>query len=449
MATTRRLVVSQPRRPERTDGQATRANGPSARKWPSQARSTSLRRALDFYRGVWHFLRRSTAIHIRKYLRRLLVRLGLIAGSLFFVLLLLEGAVRLFWPQQLIQLRPDIWQPDDGLGARHAPMVDARINTGEREIRFLTDAHGYRIGPQPAAPGARPVLALGDSFLEAIQVSYDDTMTAHLERGLSVALGGAVEIVNTGVAGWGPNHYLLAARAELERRPYEAVIVFLFLGNDVIERRRAHFGAWQPAARHALRFPRSLTRRELVDALAYPLNDTLETRSHLFTLLKTRLKFLLMRLGLSKHYFPDVLLIDDEDDGRWALTAEVCAELDALAAAHDAPTLFVFLPGLYQVDRAATAAYVEALGIDPGRVDLDQPGRQLATQLAARGLTMIDTTPALRAAHEAGRVGLYGTVDTHLGPAGHAVVAEAVLPALQDLLQRRLAVEAPPPEDEE
>ena len=72
------------------------------------------------------------------------------------------------------------------------------------------------------------MLALGDSFLEALQVEYEDTMTAYIERGLFAQLGAEVQVVNTGVSGWDPNQYLMQAREELANDTYDLVVVFLY-----------------------------------------------------------------------------------------------------------------------------------------------------------------------------------------------------------------------------
>lgn len=372
-------------------------------------------------------------------IKRLAQALALATGSTLVTLSVCELGVRLLAPQQLIHLRSDVWCADhDGLGWRHTAGLDTQINTGERAVRFRTDARGYRIDPERAdeaqgAPAWR-VLALGDSFIEAIQVDYRDTVTAHLERGLERALANPGRVVNTGVGGWDPNHYLLEARAALGHQRYDAVLIFLYLGNDAVGWRSA--GYPPRAARRAvrLRVPRSLGRGELIDAVAYPLNDALEQRSHLFVLAKNRLKFLLMRAGLSKHYFPDVLLVDTRDDERWQITAGIVEAIVDHAAGRGVPALAVLLPGVYMIDRTISERYVASLGIDPARVDLEQPARLLGAALAARGVDTVDTSEALRRALAEGTDDLYGRVDTHLGPAGHRVAAAAVLPRLIPLL---------------
>lgn len=375
----------------------------------------------------WHLL--STRLKIVG------VRLGLMTSAFFLTLVLLEGVVRLFGPQQLIVIRPDIWIPEEGVGWRVASNLDTAVNTGERAVRLLTDAYGYRVGRHRLTDGEYRILALGDSFLEALQLDYEQTMTALLEERLSVQLRGPVVIVNTGTAGWGPNQYALKARAELERSVYDLVIVFLYVGNDVERRRIDHFPP-RKSAKRRLRWPRNLHAKEWIDAVAFPVNDFLETRSHLFILFKNRAWFFLMRLGLSKRGLHDVYLRSEAASPRWTATGQICADLAQEAANRGIKTIFVLLPGVYQVDEQVGLQYARAVGADLSLVDFEQPNRLLSRELAAHGLSVVDTTPALREAHAAGETDLYGKVDTHFGPGGHRVVASMLEPVLVTLLRK-------------
>ncbi len=150
--------------------------------------------------------------------RRVVAKLAAAAASTIIVLGFLEVVVRFAAPQQLILLRPDIWQGCPELGWCMAANLDTRVNTGEREVRLVTDEHGHRVsGRGAAAPPDVRILALGDSFLAGIQVGYDDLVTAVLERRLSSRADRLVEVVNASVGGWGPSHYLIELRHELDR----------------------------------------------------------------------------------------------------------------------------------------------------------------------------------------------------------------------------------------
>lgn len=122
---------------------------------------------------------------MKKTLKRVAVRAAIVVGETLIVLILIEVLVRLFMPQQLVQLRPDMYVPDNRLGWDHAPNIDTWINTGERAVRVMTDEYGNRVRPGENDSTAYRVLALGDSFVDAHQVAYEQTMTALLERRLN------------------------------------------------------------------------------------------------------------------------------------------------------------------------------------------------------------------------------------------------------------------------
>lgn len=380
----------------------------------------------------------------RSRLRCILERLALLSLGLFLASLLSEAVVRWAAPQQLVVIRPDIWRPDaSGLGWRRAPNLETRVNTGERTVELFTDARGRRVGAGgPAASPHIRILAIGDSFLEALQVEYEASIPGLLESDLGARLGAPVEVANTGVGGYGPNHYLRLARTELLEGAYDGMLVFLFLGNDVATHRRDTIPASMPVTRHALRWPRALRAHELIDAWLHPLNDYLEQRSHAFVLLRGSFPVVKRRLvairraakgetsspeALFRHHVTNPAM---DDSPRWALTAEICAEIGELADAHGVPLLFVLLPRDSWIDPDALKREAVGIGIESARMDPTQPARRIGAELTARGLPFLDTQPALIRAWQQGERRLYGRADNHFAPAGHRRVADLVLERL-------------------
>jgi hypothetical protein len=101
---------------------------------------------------------------------------ALVLVSLVLACLAAEVLVRIVEPQQLIVDRPDIWQPRDTVGWEHRPNVQTTVNTGEGFVHFRTDAEGFRIGRAGRVEGDRQVLLIGDSFMEALQVEYEQSL---------------------------------------------------------------------------------------------------------------------------------------------------------------------------------------------------------------------------------------------------------------------------------
>jgi lysophospholipase L1-like esterase len=347
----------------------------------------------------------------------------LIAGIALAVALGLgELAVRFLAPQQLILLkRPDVWQAADTLGWVHRPGISTTINSGERTVRLLTDRDGFRVGRASASNARKRILLLGDSFMEALQVEYEESFAGLLEARLSQRLKEPVAVRNTAVAGWNPNQYLMEAQRVLHRERFDLVLVFVYLGNDVVRQRVARYPPRAAREVHPLRLPRRLMYREFIDAVLYPINDFLEVRSHLFVFFKTRLEVLLMRLGLTAMYFPDGLLHEEAGSPRWAVTAQILSDVRDVARTHGARTLFVLTPDLYQVDGVEFHRALKGFRIDPAAVDLTQPNRLLTAAMNAHHLDVCDVLSDFRRAVRGG-ARLYGKVDTHLNPAGHELL---------------------------
>lgn len=363
-----------------------------------------------------------------------------LAGNLFLASISLaisitvsEIVVRHLAPQQLIIKRPDLWQPIDSLGWTHRPEVHTTINTGERAVSVITDRDGFRIGHGGRVEADRTILLLGDSFMEALQVEYEQSFAGLLEARLAERFGEPVAVRNAGVSSWDPPHYLIRAGSALQNETFDLVLVMLYLGNDVVTNRVERYQPRRFSDIHRLRVPKEISRSEMVDAVLYPINDFLEVRSHFFIFLKTRAEAIRMRLGLAAVDFPTELLLSESASTRWDITAEICRDIAKLANEHDASVLFAFIPAPFQVDRQEFELAVKGLGVDPEAVDLDQPNRLLGAAFRARELPLVDVLDVFREAHAAGKQ-LYGRVDRHLSPEGHAVLENALESRVYELM---------------
>jgi hypothetical protein len=255
---------------------------------------------------------------------------------------------------------------------------------------------------------------------------------------VTARLGVPVAVRNTGVGGWDPPQYLMQARREIGREPFDLVLVSVYLGNDVVPRRIERFPPGPPVdvQDHPLRFPRRASYREFVNAVLYPINDVLKARSQLFIFLKKRTATLLMRLGLSATEFPADLLRRQADAPDWVVTAQLCRDIRDLARARNIPALFMLIPAPFQADTAQFYQTLRGFRIDTAAVDLDQPNRLLGQAMRAYRLEVVDVLLAFRQAERSG-VRLYGTVDPHLSPAGHELLERLVEPIVAARLAPR------------
>ena len=373
----------------------------------------------------------------RGTIRRFLQNLILLTGSAVVALVLAEVAVRIAAPQQLILVRPDLWQPNDTVGWVRRANVTTTVNTGERTVTIRTDRDGFRVGLEGRREADTEILLLGDSFVEALQVEHEQHVAHLLEQALERDLHKPVVVRNAGVSGWDPNHYYRRGRALLDRDTFDLVIVGLFVGNDAVRTRVDSIPPRRPADRAEFRIPRNLSMREVFGAFVKPLNDALEEHSHLFQLLKHRLSILRMRTGLTAQYMAAEYYRSESESPRWRITAELARDLADAAKRRGAQTVFVLIPESFQVNEELFRSYVRGFKLDTTALDLEQPNRRLQEELARLGLTVVDALPAFRAAPD--RTRLFGAVDEHFSPAGHARLAGVLAPLAGRFLREREA----------
>jgi hypothetical protein len=163
---------------------------------------------------------------------------GLLASAISLLLLaaLLELGFRVFGIGE-----DPIAQAHPWVGWTHIPSRRAEIPSEDRSLgrrlHVTIDSLGLRDVERTAAKpaGVTRVLVLGDSYVEAVQVPLESTLTRRLERALDGANGRRVEVWNTGVAGYSTTQELLYL-SQVAPRFHPDVVVLCFLsGNDIAD----------------------------------------------------------------------------------------------------------------------------------------------------------------------------------------------------------------------
>ncbi len=312
-------------------------------------------------------------------------------------------------PRTLWRLRPDAHTVAAGVEFR----VDVRTNS-----------LGLR-GPEPGPPGPLRVLALGDSFTLGAQVPEDAVVSSRLADLLTTQHGRPVEVHNGGVDGFGTRQ----AIAQLERlagplRP-QVTVLFFFLGNDPWEnarfqQRRAELAAGGGGKKKA---PPLLT-------------GWLLTHSHLFSRLRATWSAWTGDVpeSVRERYVEELqrFTTTPAPDGFWEQTGADLHDFDSTCRRLQQRCLLVLAPPAFVVAEQRAAVTFQAFGLDPATLDLGAPARQVES-LRPPGLPVLDLTPALRAAADAG-ARPYFAYDGHWTAAGHDVAAQATAQALLPLL---------------
>ena len=180
--------------------------------------------------------------------------------------------------------------------------------------------------------------------------------------------------------------------------------------------------------------PPSLEWTEIIHAVLLPLNDILETRSHLFILLRTRLRPYFPYIGLTIRSHPIVFNKVESESRRWQVTAGICRRIAEEFSDRLTPVIFLLIPTKVQVQEDLWHDHLAAFGIAPSSVSSSQPNVLLRKAFDSAGLTLLDPLEYLR--QEADSLDLlYGAVDPHLNRKGNRSVAEFILPIVETALR--------------
>lgn len=395
----------------------------------------------------------------RRPLRRAAVLAALVAAGALGALLAFELFVRAFHP-----MSDFLWEWDPVIGMKLKPGRRGRsVLPGVYDVTVEVNGQGFRDREHEfhKPPGTKRVVLLGDSFLEAVQVPFEDSVGAALERGL-VARGIPAEVVSLGVSGAGTVREYLALR-EYGLRYAPDLVVLLFVENDVSDNSQRLQGAtFMPYARlddrgRLLRdadgrpvftgFDERKTSSGLRAFLADRLMSLRFARSRIEE--SPRLNDLLYRLGLMSDP-PRAFTVHDADEygffeiyrpaprpgwvEAWSMTEQLLIETRDLAAGGGARFAVALLPGHWSVDRAKWDELCSAVpGMREAGLDLRLPSRRLEAFLAGNGIPVVNLFPSF-ASGAVGGEPLYLAGDSHWTSAGHALAADVLVPQVVELL---------------
>jgi len=139
---------------------------------------------------------------------RLAINLIMSLASVLFILLLIEIALRLFYPQYAYYPRYQ-YVSNEETGYSYRPGFSGTYRTGEYTYQIRTNSLGLRDSEIPPKPeGTVRILAMGDSFTVGAGVALEDTYLKVIERLANAQLEGSFEVVNGGTGGYGTLHEL-------------------------------------------------------------------------------------------------------------------------------------------------------------------------------------------------------------------------------------------------
>lgn len=99
-------------------------------------------------------------------------------------------------------------------------------------VRYKINSDGFRGEELSKGSDHKRIVVYGDSFIHAEFSALQDTFTEQLEDKLSARIGKEVEVINAGVAGYGPDQIVRRMEKELAWLDPDLVVVGIYAGND-------------------------------------------------------------------------------------------------------------------------------------------------------------------------------------------------------------------------
>lgn len=163
----------------------------------------------------------------------------LIIGGLLFACLILEGGLRIFYPQNFQVHPPGMYILDPDVGYALAPDFKGKISRPEFQIDFSTNEVGLRgISPRPLKANTFRILVLGDSQTWGFGVKDNETFSVHLEKLLSAHYGNFdIQVLNGGIPGYGTADQLAFLQSRGAALKPDLVIIQFLSVNDLQENR--------------------------------------------------------------------------------------------------------------------------------------------------------------------------------------------------------------------
>jgi hypothetical protein len=336
----------------------------------------------------------------------------LLCSAVAFSLLIVELALRLFYPQTL-RARLDAYAAVPGsryygLRANYRERVDDAVSS----FTFATNSYGIRDAEFDSAEAhPRRVIFLGDHFTQGVGVDLEETFVKQFEHRMEAATGQDWQALNLGLGG-GTFDAIHMYRTKGIALPHRYVVLGFYM-NDM---------------RDNLAFQRRPLRghdpRELEVAADRRVRAFLGQNSHLWNLLAARLDWPVvyrLRVRSDQSWFSPYVRVDEPGEVRraWALTFGALKELTDLARSRNAELLLLVLPTKVQVDRDVFTQFVTGHDLKVDQVQFDRPQRMLKKFAAEAGIPVIDVLDSV--GHRANHADVYyNRRDNHFNERGYA-----------------------------
>ena len=352
----------------------------------------------------------------------------LLAVSLVSSLLVGELLTATFFPQNL-----GTWgMTRDGL-TTHVPNISVFLPRFGHRIHI--NSHGMRDREHGVAkpPGTIRILVLGDSFMEANQVPFEDSLPSLLEANLRARLGHPVEVINASVSGWGTDDEVTYLARYGARFQPDLILVAMTLHNDVHDNLAEEFHAFDNGSLQE-KLQGDIPSREYA---VLQIKEFLASHSHLYQVLLHAIRFSRTQgegNRLESHVAGLLMKNVDSDIERgWNMTHQLFRKMKQTSQWGEAKMAVFLIPLWIQVSEQRLQEFLAYHHLSRDQILIDQPQRKMRQIGEAEGFEVFDLLPEFQKSEEADPDKLYLHNDGHWTAAGHHLGANLMADYIQNM----------------
>ncbi|OGH79037.1 MAG: hypothetical protein A3G08_00405 [Candidatus Magasanikbacteria bacterium RIFCSPLOWO2_12_FULL_47_9b] len=354
-------------------------------------------------------------------------------GSFFLFLLVLEVIFRIGIPQS-----GHFYEHDPTLGSRLIPLREGVWRAENNTIPIRINQFGFRgwDAPREKPAGVRRIAVLGDSYVEAFQVSPEAMFSSVLEEALQEDdPTQTYDVLSFGVSGYGTaQEYLLWSNVVKEFSP-DVVIVLFTSANDVRNNAFALEGE-----RHKPYFISDANGLQMVPPETPPenlwrrANQFFLRVSHLYRFVILHSKKLpifqshLVRGDIPTDYFVYECALSDEWAAAWDVTTQLLRAMHDEVAQLGADFVLVHGTSYAQIhgDEALHAMKEQYPAMEKKCWDFEKPSAMLSELTQKNNIPYLDLLPIFKDTFEKTGQELHLLSDGHWNERGHALAGAEI-----------------------
>ncbi|MBL8149193.1 MAG: SGNH/GDSL hydrolase family protein [Blastocatellia bacterium] len=338
-----------------------------------------------------------------------------------------------------------MYQDSPKIGYRLATNFDYNWQDPEYNMKVKTNSLGMRERELTESLDGLRILTLGDSFVFGLGVNREETFHTSLEERMKAALSKPVEVLNSGVPGYGTAQQLETLKDLAPKLTPNLVLVCFYVGNDLIDNlhtldsgitsERVIDGVFVSAKRYHIKDDeldiQNSQNRSLIMQLLYS--------TYTYNYLDMKVSGLKGQLGLKpqtktlyKSIYKFHRKVDSEQEQRvYKYTRELLDEIKAVAAKQSTKVAIAIFPSQIQLRDDQLREQLEGFKLSADEVIVDKPNRRIVSIAEELKIPVIDLYKPFR---QAGKKEYYYEHDGHWTAEGHKFAADILYDFLLQIM---------------